>query len=137
MNMLHRLCALVAIFAIAFTSAPSLFAQDGGGGQDTILIGDPIAGIDIDATGVLKVRQFDPRLLQQRLMAARADADADVMQPSKLRKISLNRLEAAIAQRVAAGQVPNDEMRALAGLTAVQYVFLLPRDQRHRDRRSG
>ncbi len=126
MNMLKRICALVAILAISFASAPSLFAQGGGGGQDTILIGDPIAGIDVDATGVLRVKQFDPRLLKQRLDAARAQADANVMQPSKLRKVSLNRLEAAIAQRLEAGELPNDEMRALAGLTAVQYVFYYP-----------
>ena len=129
MNMLQRICALVAILAISFASAPSLFAQGGGGGgggQDTILIGDPIAGIDVDATGVLRVKQFDPRLAMQRLVAARAQADANVMQPSELRKVSLNRLEAAIAERLEAGEMPSDEMRALAGLTAVQYVFFYP-----------
>ena len=122
MNMLSRFSALLALFAVSFVSAPSLFGQ----GQDTILIGDPIAGIDVDATGVLRVRQFDPRLMKQRLDAARANADADVMQPSKLRKISLHRLEAALEQRLAAGQQPSDEMRALAGLTAVEYVFYYP-----------
>lgn len=126
MNMLQRICALVALFAITFASAPNLFAQGGGGGQDTILIGDPIAGIDVDATGVLRVKQFDPRLAQQRLAAARAQADVNVMQPSELRKISLNRLEAAIAQRIEAGEAASDEMRALAGLTAVEYVFFYP-----------
>ncbi len=68
MNMLHRLCLSFAAFASRWPSSPSLFGQ----GQDTILIGDPIAGIDVDATGVLRVRQFDPRLAQQRLAAARA-----------------------------------------------------------------
>jgi hypothetical protein len=132
MNILHRLIALVAILATSFASAPSLFAQAGGGNnQTTNLIGAPIAGIDVDATGVLKVRQFDPRLAVQREAAARAQVQAvgdgpNVMLPSKLRKISLNRLEAAIAERLAAGQGINDEMRALAGLTAVEYVFFYP-----------
>ncbi len=130
MNMLHRICALVAILAFSFASARSLFAQanppGGGGGQTTALIGQPIAGIDVDATGVLRVKQFDPRLAMQRLVAARAQADANVMQPSELRKVSLNRLEAAIAERLEAGERPSDEMRALAGLTAVQYVFFYP-----------
>lgn len=116
--------ALTACFVL--TPAPSALAGNGGGGQDTILIGDPIAGIDVDATGVLRVRQFDPRLLKQRLVAARAKADADVMQPSKLRKVSLNRLEAAIAERLEAGLTPDMEMKALAGLTSVQYVFYYP-----------
>jgi hypothetical protein len=127
MNMLHRFCVSLAVGAVALASTPSLFAQGGGGGgQTTALIGSPIAGIDVDATGVLRVRQFDPRLAQQRLAAARAQADANVMQPSELRKVSLNRLEAAIKERLAAGQSPSEEMRALAGLTAVQYVFFYP-----------
>ncbi len=125
MNMLHRLCALVALFALFFHALrPSVFGQ--GNGQDTILIGQPIAGIDVDATGVLRVKQFDPRLAQQRLAAARAHGDANVMRPSELRKISLNRLEAAISEQLAAGQGISDEMKALAGLTSVQYVFFYP-----------
>lgn len=125
MNMLYRYCAFVAFFALAYSATPQAFGQ-GGGGQDTILIGDPIAGIDVDATGVLRVKQFDPRLAVQRLAAARAQGDDNVMRPSELRKVSLNRLEAAIAERLAAGQRPNVEMQALAGLTAVQFVFFYP-----------
>lgn len=130
MNILHRLCALVAVVAVSFASAPNLLAQGGGGGQDTILIGDPIAGIDVDATGVLKVRQFDPKLAVQRFNAARAQVKAgdapNVMMPSKLRMVSLNRLEDAIAEQLALGEPITDEMRALAGLTAVEYVFFYP-----------
>jgi hypothetical protein len=122
----NPLVCLALIACGAALSAPSAMGNGGGGGQDTILIGDPIAGIDVDATGVLRVRQFDPRVAQQRLAAARARADLDVMQPAELRKISLNRLEAAISERLAAGQSPSQEMRALAGLTAVQYVFYYP-----------
>lgn len=122
MNMLHRLCALVACFALAFTTASDVLGQ----GQDTLLIGQPIAGIDVDATGVLRVKQFDPRLAQQRLAAARAQGDANVMRPSELRKVSLNRLESAIREQLSAGQGLSNEMKALAGLTAVQYVFYYP-----------
>ena len=125
MNMLHRFCALVALFAVALTTAPNVYGQ----GQDTILIGDPIAGIDVDATGVLRVKQFDPRLAQQRLAAARAQGDNNVMRPSELRKVSLNRLEAAIDERLSAGHGLSDEMKALAGLTSVQYVFYYPDTQ--------
>jgi hypothetical protein len=127
MNMLHRLCALVALFTVSATLSPEAMGQGGGGGgQDTILIGDPIAGIDVDAAGVLRVKQFDPRLALQRLAAAKAKADDNVMRPSELRKVSLNRLEAAISDSVAAGHGITDEMKALAGLTSVQYVFFYP-----------
>ncbi len=115
---LRPLTGLCLILLAACVAAPAH-------GQST-LIGAPIAGIDVDATGVLRVRQFDPRLAQQRLAAARANDDANVMQPSELRKISLNRLEAAIAEAQQAGQPLPDEMKALAGLTAVKHVFYYP-----------
>ena len=114
--------------AVLMLASP-VSAQDGGGGggQDTLLIGDPIAGIDVDAAGVLKIRQFDPRLARQRLAAARAAAaDQDVMRPSKLRKVSLRRLEQHIAETIAAGGKVSDDAAAMAGLTAVKYVFFYP-----------
>src|SRR6056297_1798822 len=113
---------LLVALSVGFLATPAL-ANNGGGGQTTNLIGEPIAGIDVDAKGVLRVKQFDPRLAQQRLAAAQAQAGLNVMQPTELRKISLNRLEAAIEQQLEAGQPITDEMRALAGLTSVQYVF--------------
>ncbi len=118
----NRICliALAFAFAIGITSLGStsnLSAQ--------VLVANPIAGIDVDATGVLRVKQFDPRLAQQRLAAAKAKGDADLMRTSELRKVSLNRLEAAIGKQLATGEL-TDEVKGLAGLTAVQYVFYYP-----------
>jgi len=62
-------------------------------------------------------------LTQQRIAAAKASLDADVVAFSKLRKISLRRLEQALADHQAA---PTDEMRYLAGLLRVRYVFYYP-----------
>lgn len=134
MNMFHRILAPVLLAGLILCPSTSLFGQagGGGGGQDTTVIGPPIAGIDVDATGVLRVKQFDGRLAAQRLVEARARLggdDANVMNSSELRKVSLNRLEAAIAARIADGQSIDDEMKALAGLTAVQYVFYYPETQ--------
>lgn len=117
-----RLCFGLALVVFATVSAPGLLAQD-------IIVGSPIAGIDVDASGVLRVKQFDPRLAQQRLAAARAQLGANVMQPSPRRMVSLNRLEAAIGKRIEDGQSPTEEMKALAGLTAVQFVFFYPDTQ--------
>ena len=55
-----------------------------------------------------------------------ANLNVKVATPSKLRKVSLNRLEAAIREQLAAGRRPTDEMQYLAGLTRVQYVFCYP-----------
>lgn len=122
MKTTHRICLVAVAFAfavciISLGTAPNLSAQ--------VVIGQPIAGIDIDANGVLRVKQFDPRLAKRRLAAAQARADADVMQTSELRKVSLNRLETEISQQLESGEL-TDDVKALAGLTAVQYVFYYP-----------
>lgn len=97
--------------------------------QDTnIDFGQPIAGVEVDAAGVLRVKQHDPRVAQQHLLAAvaRKAAGAQEMKSSELRKVSLNRLEAAVAKALEAGRDPELAMRSMAGLTRVQYVFFYP-----------
>lgn len=107
-------------------------ANNDGGGNDggDINIGPPIAGVDVDATGVLKIRMVDPRLARARLVdALRAAEVEDVMKPSELRKVSLNRLEKAVGQQIDADQPLSDDMLAVAGLTSVKYVFYYPDTQ--------
>jgi hypothetical protein len=87
------------------------------------------AGVIIDANGVLKVESFsDPTgaVMKERLSAAKAMLSTDVQKPSKLRKVSLNRLEKAIEAQAANDRKPTDEMKYLAGLTRIQYVFFYP-----------
>lgn len=86
----------------------------------------PIAGVEIDANGVLEVRRVDGAVTRERLAAARQQLSAELAKASPMRKVSLNRLEAAIAERLDAGESLTDEMNAMAGLTAVQYVFFYP-----------
>jgi len=84
------------------------------------------AGVVVDAQGVLRTRMFaDPggMLTRQRIAAARATLGPKVATFSPMRKISLNRLEEVIRQREG---VPTDEMRYLAGLLRVKYVFYFP-----------
>ncbi|MBN2216380.1 MAG: DUF1598 domain-containing protein [Pirellulales bacterium] len=85
-----------------------------------------MAGVYVDAEGVLHkrvVRDPDGHLMRERISAARTAIDTDVFARSKLRKISLNRLEAAL--RANQG-VPTDAMRYLAGLQRIHYVFYYP-----------
>src|SRR4051812_5735650 len=87
------------------------------------------AGVIISAEGVLRVKQFMDRtgdLTRTRMAESKARLGAELAKVSPLRKISLPRLEAAIAERLAAGKEPTDEMKALAGLTRLQYVFYYP-----------
>jgi len=98
-------------------------AQDDG---TSINFAQPIAGVEIDATGVLRTQRLDLQLTNQRLAASRRLAGAGAMEPSELRKVSLNRLEKAVAAALAAGEQPSEEMLSLAGLTRIQYVFFYP-----------
>jgi len=88
--------------------------------------GGAVAGISIDPQGVLQTKVIpDPGgiLRAQRAAAAQSVLPPDVVRFSKLRKVSLNRLEAALKEK---GGVPTDEMRYLAGLLRVRYVFFYP-----------
>ncbi len=92
-------------------------------------MGGGAGGIYVDPAGVLRVHfVMDPRgqLTRQRLAEARAGVEPELARPSKLRKISLNRLEAFIADRIANGTGMTDDMKYLAGLTRLQYVFYYP-----------
>jgi hypothetical protein len=93
-----------------------------GGGQG----GQGGAGVIISPEGVLQVRMIDPRLTLKRVQAARQQIKPEVARPSKLRKVSLTRLEAAIAKSLEAGQPLTMEMFYLAGMTRIQNVFVYP-----------
>jgi len=87
------------------------------------------AGVVVDAAGVLSVKTFaDPTgaLTRRRLMEAKAALDGDLARPSDMRKLSLTRLEAAVARSIERGEGIPDEMKNLAGLTKIQYVFFYP-----------
>tara|TARA_Y100001934_G_scaffold1690_1_gene2648 strand:+ start:36415 stop:37875 length:1461 start_codon:yes stop_codon:yes gene_type:complete len=96
----------------------------GGGGQGGGQGGG--AGVVINPQGVLKVQHFDIRLTQKRIQEARQVLDPNVARQSELRKVSLTRLEAEIAKRLEAGEGVSDDMRYLAGLTSIDYVFSYP-----------
>jgi Protein of unknown function (DUF1598) len=121
--------------AVVLVFTASATAQDNGGGN--VIIGNlpattvqlPTFGISIDAEGTLDAklfREFDRKLLVERLAAAKAAKQGDVWAGAKLRKVSLVRLERAVAAEIAAGRQPDEAMRNLAGLTRVQYLFCFP-----------
>ena len=86
------------------------------------------AGIAIDK-GVLRAFVVpDPtgEATKARFQAARAALNPEVQKKSKLRKISLQRLEKAIARQLENDRKPTDEMRYLAGMTRIQHVFFYP-----------
>ena len=95
--------------------------------------GSSIAGgVAVDADGVLRTKTFtDPtgQLMRERINAAKAALDPKVTAFSKLRKVSLNRLEQAILDH----RKHPDRRDALSGrLAASPLRVLLSRKQGHR-----
>ncbi len=88
-----------------------------------------VAGVVVDAGGVLHKQVYpDPsgQLTEERRAAARSTLDPKLAAQSKLRKVSLPRLEAAYRAQLAGGRRATDEMLHLAGLTRLRYVFFYP-----------
>lgn len=93
----------------------------------------PTLGVAVNAEGVLEAKSVaDPRgeLIRKRIAIAKKNLPRDLHMRSKLRKISLRRLEAALSKRIAAGQDPSEAMMFLAGLVRANYVFV---DQKSKD----
>ena len=116
----------LAFAALVFVCAPAF-------GQNNNNIGNTqnfnqLAGVEIDAAGVLRVKEFSRELLVQRLAAARASLPEDLARQSPMRKVSLRRLEAAVAAKLEAGEEVSADMLSLAGLTGVEYVFFYPEE---------
>ena len=110
-------------------AAPHAMCQDGGDDDDPIDDTGNLGGVEISPDGVFKSQlQYDLSgdLDRQRFAAAQAKLNKDVQAPSKLRKISLNRLEAAYKAHKASGKPIPPEMDFLAGITRLTHVFYYP-----------
>lgn len=132
---------LMAVCAVATVSSPAYANNNAGGGNNNNNNNNnnagnnnnnnnnnnvAAAGVQIDAEGILRVMQTNPRVTIAQLRAAKQALPQRLARPSKLRKISLNRLEQAVADQVAQGRSPTLEMVALAGLNRLEYVFFYP-----------
>lgn len=128
---INHLCAALLLAAIAFTAQP-IWAQAGGDAGGAADAGASSGGIEIDADGVLSARTTtDPsgRLTMQRLESARRIVNQDLQKPSKLRKVSLRRLEQQVKSLLDAGKKIPQDMQYLAGMTRLSHVFYYPETQ--------
>jgi hypothetical protein len=114
---------------ITSTVAPPTWTDVGGAGS----IKGFANGVYIDAEGLLHKldRAADAKgaldLLRAEANKPRSDLPVgDMRRVSRLRKVSLPRLERAVAERAALGQAPDDAMRQLAGLARIEYIFVYP-----------
>jgi hypothetical protein len=105
--------------------------QGGQGGQNG-QTGNSAGGILVDAAGLVRpmFQQESSGRLDRKRREERAQRGlpADLNRFSAMRKISLPRLEAALAKALNAKEPITDDMRYLAGLERIDYVFAYPDD---------
>ncbi|HBJ37226.1 MAG TPA: hypothetical protein DDZ51_21215, partial [Planctomycetaceae bacterium] len=122
--MAGRFTALATVFAIFATTliGTSAHAQFGGGfGQQAV------GGVVIDASGILRSATLNQRQNSlKELRQAIAQPQGDLAQPAEMRMISLAKLQQAMEELAANGKPLNDEMRYLAGIQRIQFVFVYP-----------
>ena len=114
-----RLAFAVAAL-VCFGPAVRAFAQ--AGWQSSA-----VGGVSIDANGLLENATVDAiGTLRAERMKMNRPVPAELKEAASLRKISLRRLEKAIAEHLEEGKPVTDEMRYLAGLQKIEYVFVYP-----------
>ncbi len=112
---------LAAVFATAYFT-PFAQAQIGGFGQQ-----QAVGGVIIDSNGVLRSATLDQRQATlKELREAIGQPQGDLAQPAELRMISLSKLQQAMEECAASGKTLSDEMRHLAGIQRIEFVFVYP-----------
>jgi hypothetical protein len=111
---------------ITSTVATDSWLDNGGTGT----ISEFFTGVHVDVEGVLRkgarAETGDALSALRGLAPNDPRPSGDVHRESPLRRISLNRLERAVQLRAAAGLPPTEEMRLMAGMHRVRYVFVYP-----------
>jgi hypothetical protein len=116
---------------IVSTVSTETWAENGGGEAE---IRPFPGGVLVDAAGTLRLKSRSSGSSQANLATLRGDAPvaglptttAEARKASKLRYISLPRLEREIVRRQAAHKPFDTAMLTLAGLQRVRYVFVYP-----------
>jgi hypothetical protein len=86
-----------------------------------------VGGVAIDARGAIdEAEERDVAALRDARRAALQGLAGDVNQPSRLRKVSLRRLDALLAQHASQNKPLPPEVLYLAGLQRIEYVFAYP-----------
>jgi hypothetical protein len=123
----YLLTALAVAGALCIDSPYNPIRMAGGCNGQRI---SQVGGVRIDASGAVERLQVDElNQLRKQWEAALGKADADMQKPSALRKVSLRKLEAALEAHLMAGTPIPDELKLLAGLQKIQYVFVYPEER--------
>ena len=121
---LRGLSAAAVILAACFMFSPAVWAQNSVWGNSAV------GGVMIDAQGMLTNATVDQTGELKRLLDEnRTPISSDMNKAVELRKVSLRRLCEAIRECRENGKPLPDEIRYLAGLQQIRYVFVYPEQQ--------
>ena len=93
------------------------------------VIQQPTFGVSIDSQGVLRSLRFSDAEkvdVLRKIQAVRVKVPDGVQRVSKLRKVSLRRLDEALSECHDREQPPTETMLRLAGLQRIEYVIASP-----------
>lgn len=111
-------CAAIAMF-VALCLTSQSFGQ--------VNQRSAVGGIAIDGNGAVAAATVEEgRQLAKMREQALAEVPADLQQYTELRAVSLKHLEAELAKCAAEGRPVPDQIKYLAGLQRVEYVFVYP-----------
>ncbi|MBS0208455.1 MAG: DUF1598 domain-containing protein [Planctomycetes bacterium] len=111
------------ICAVAWLAGTAPLAAQNSGA----LLQQGVGGVSIDTDGTLKAAQVDQTNHLRQAMVEAMQPVPDALAPTaELRKISLRQLEQTVAALLADGEPLPDEIRYLAGLQSIRYVFVYP-----------
>ena len=109
-------CALAALCSVTH-------AGNNNGRQSSV------GGVSVDAAGVVKNSTVDVlNELRQLRLKAQTKVSDELAEKVELRKISLKRMMAEIKKAQDAGKEIPDEVRYLAGIQRIKYVFVYPEE---------
>ena len=116
----------VAERRILFAVAATMLVALAPGLATAQFIQQQVGGVSIDARGVVNNVRIDElnELKRERQRAMRAVPGE--LKGAAMRKVSLRQLEGAIAEHRKGGTPLSDDMRYLAGLQRIQYIFVYP-----------
>jgi len=116
-----------AIGSVLFVALVAVAAEDAQAQQQNFGWGRSVGGIAIDANGLLTNATVADQAEMRRLALAAIEKVPDALnKTSKLRKVSLRRLDAAIQKALEGGGQLPDTILYLAGLQQIRYVLAYP-----------
>lgn len=124
-NMFADFSALVQLIQEQTSPPAKWFDIDSEGGRISQFSQGVFVGVPA-VMASLTLAEADTRLLTAAQLARTSNQNSDIRISSDLRLVSLSRLEKHVQQQLSENKPVTDDVRYLAGLTEVRFLFLFP-----------